>query len=166
MAPTLVSLPPRNAVAERSRKLHRVRRSILTHPDRYGKGCYHQGESMFSGASLPPHLGVRRLSANMGWKHNNACQCSKASKNMFADVLYVSIAQGTQWIKVSLPIFKQCCASDRASCFRLKRLSLTSTQQPSSYPEVHQGKQQAWQPVRHRVQGPCQPCHYLWRGEG
>lgn len=59
MAPTLVRLPRRHAVATRARVLHRVRSPLLTLCDRYGKGCYHQGESMFSGASLPPHLCLR-----------------------------------------------------------------------------------------------------------
>jgi hypothetical protein len=77
MAHTSVRLSQHNAVATQSRKLHRVRRSILTHSNRYGKGCYHQGESMFSGASLPPHLCLRRLPANWSAKHMKASQRSR-----------------------------------------------------------------------------------------
>jgi hypothetical protein len=79
---------PRHAVALRSRVLHRVRRPILTCFIRYGKGCYHQGQSMFSGASRPPHLVSRRLPPNMSAKHNKASSRSVTCLNTFADLLY------------------------------------------------------------------------------
>lgn len=59
---TLIS--PHNGVATQARLLHRVRRALLTVHDRYGEGCYHQGQSTPPGASRPPHLGLRRLAAN------------------------------------------------------------------------------------------------------
>jgi len=101
MAPTLVRLSPRNAVVLRSRKLQRVRRPILTHSDRYGKGRYHQGESTFSGALLPPHLCLRRLPAHLGWKQIAACQCSVTSWEHSLTCSLHTSAQGTQWVKVS-----------------------------------------------------------------
>ena len=111
MALISVRISPAHAVALRSRKLHRVRRPLLTLPNRYGKRCYHQGESMFSGASLPPHLCLRRLPTNMSWKHNRACQCSVTWRTHSLTRSMHAVAQGTQWIKVSLPTQKLMCSS-------------------------------------------------------
>jgi hypothetical protein len=72
MAHISVRISPRSAVAKRSRVSHRVRSPILTLSDRYGKGCYHQGQSMFPGASLPPHMGLQRLPNNMSARQHFA----------------------------------------------------------------------------------------------
>lgn len=86
---------PRHAVALRSCVLHRVRRAILTRFIRYGKGCYHQGESMFSGASRPPHWVLRRLPANLSAKHSKASSRSGAFLACSLTCSSHAAAQGT-----------------------------------------------------------------------